>query len=339
MKYYQSSFKDYLNVCENIDIHPYIDPNTSILNHHILYGPPGIGKYTQSLKIIKQYSPSDLKYEKKITCFSDKGEHIYKMSDIHFEIDMSLLGCNAKQVWNDIFIQIIEIIAVKPNKKAYIICKNFHNTHIELMELFYNYIQQSRNNIYNIKLYFLLICETISCLPYNILKSCNQICLKRPHNKDYSKIYSNTSYNDVSKRTLDKQSIKTIHNIIETNPNLELTNLKELYTLDLSDNTHDTFNVICDTIINFIVIANTKIDYLQFREVLYDILIYDINISECLFYILQFFATNSYLKHTHSQKLICEIANELKMYNNNYRPIYHLERIFYKILVSVHEIQ
>ena len=72
---------------------------------------------------------------------------------------------------------------------------------------------------------------------------------------------------------------------------------------------------------------------------MYDILIYDINLSECLFYILQFFAANSYLKHTHSQKLICEIANELKMYNNNYRPIYHLERIFYKILVSVHEIQ
>ena len=29
----------------------------------------------------------------------------------------------------------------------------------------------------------------------------------------------------------------------------------------------------------------------------------------------------------------------IKLYNNNYRPIYHLERIFYKILVSVHEIQ
>ena len=69
MKYYQSSFKDYLNACESIDINPYIDSNTSIVNHHILYGPPGIGKYTQSLKIIKQYSPSDLKYEKKNNMF------------------------------------------------------------------------------------------------------------------------------------------------------------------------------------------------------------------------------------------------------------------------------
>lgn len=339
MKYYQSSFKDYLNACESIDIHPYIDPNTSIVNHHILYGPPGIGKYTQSLKLIKQYSPSDLKYEKKITCFSDKGEHIYKMSDIHFEIDMSLLGCNAKQMWNDIFIQIIEIIAVKPNKKAYIICKNFHNTHIELMELFYNYIQQARNNIYNIKLYFLLICETISCLPYNIIKSCNQISIKLPNNKDYSKIYSNNTGNDISKRTIDKQCIKNINKIIESNPNLELTNLKELYTLNLSDNTHDTFNIICDTIINFIINARDKIDYLQLRELLYDILIYDINLSECLYYIFQFFTANNYLKHNSSLMLINEVAEELKMFNNNYRPIYHLERIFYKLLINVHEIQ
>ena len=82
---------------------------------------------------------------KKITCFSEKGDYTYKMSDIHFEIDMSLLGCNAKQLFNDIFIQIIEIIAVKPDKKTYtILCKAIRNTHIELLELFYNYIQQAQ---------------------------------------------------------------------------------------------------------------------------------------------------------------------------------------------------
>lgn len=339
MKYYQSSFKDYLHACDNIDIHPYVDPNITILNHHILYGPPGIGKYTQSLKLIKQYSPSNLKYEKRITCFSDKGEHIYRMSDIHFEIDMSLLGCNAKQLWNDIFIQIVEIVAVKPNKIAYIICKNFHDTHSELLELFYNYIQQARNNIYNIRLYFLLICETISCLPYNILKSCHQISFKRQHTKEYSKLYINASNNDLSKRKFDKQYVKNIHNILENHPNLEITNLKELYTLDLSTNNQDIFNVICDTIISFITLANKELDYLQFRDMLYDILIYNINLSECLYYVLQFFITNNYLKHSNCQKLISELADELKMFNNNYRPIYHLERIFYKLLINVHEIQ
>ena len=31
---------------------------------------------------------------------------------------------------------------------------------------------------------------------------------------------------------------------------------------------------------------------------LYDILIYNINLSECLYYVLQFFITNNYLKHS-----------------------------------------
>ena len=252
---------------------------------------------------------------------------------------MSLLGCNAKQLWNDIFIQIVEIVAVKPNKIAYIICKNFHDTHSELLELFYNYIQQARNNIYNIRLYFLLICETISCLPYNILKSCHQISFKRQHTKEYSKLYINASNNDLSKRKFDKQYVKNIHNILENHPNLEITNLKELYTLDLSTNNQDIFNVICDTIISFITLANKELDYLQFRDMLYDILIYNINLSECLYYVLQFFITNNYLKHSNCQKLISELADELKMFNNNYRPIYHLERIFYKLLINVHEIQ
>ncbi len=338
MKYYQSSFKEYIHSCQTHDIHPYIDSNIDITNHHIIYGPNGSGKYTQALKLIYKNSNSQLKYEKKITCFSEKGEHTYKISDIHFEIDMSILGCNAKQLFNDIFIQIIEIIAVKPEKKAFIICKHFHNTHIELLELFYNYIQQSRNNIYNIKIYFILLCDTISCLPYNIVKSCNQICIKRPPIKDYIKICSNNESGEISKRPLNKSTIKSIHKIIEQNPNIELTNLKELFTLDLSDSNKDIFNIICDSIIRIIVKSNEQIDYLQFREVLYDILIYDINISECLYYIFHFFTCNNYLKQQDTQTLVCDIAEELKMYNNNYRPIYHLERIFYKILVSVHEL-
>ena len=52
MKYYQSSFKDYIHSYQTHDIHPYIDPNIDITNHLIIYGPNGSGKYTQALKLI-----------------------------------------------------------------------------------------------------------------------------------------------------------------------------------------------------------------------------------------------------------------------------------------------
>ena len=56
-----------------------------------------IGKYTQSLMFIKKFSQSNLKYERKINInFNPKKSFIFKLSDIHFEIDMELLGCNAK---------------------------------------------------------------------------------------------------------------------------------------------------------------------------------------------------------------------------------------------------
>ena len=56
------------------------------------------------INIIKEFSQSNLKYERKINITTLKNKlYIIKISDIHFEIDMDLLGCNAKLLWNDIF--------------------------------------------------------------------------------------------------------------------------------------------------------------------------------------------------------------------------------------------
>ena len=39
-------------------------PNTiNDMPNILIYGPPGIGKYTEALKIIQKYSSSNLKYE------------------------------------------------------------------------------------------------------------------------------------------------------------------------------------------------------------------------------------------------------------------------------------
>ena len=335
MKYYQSSFKDYLNCCHNKDLHPYIKPYDDFIQNTILYGAPGIGKYTQSLKLIEKYSPSQLKYEKKITCITDKHEHTYKMSDIHFEIDMAILGCNAKQLWNEIFIQIIEIVALRNDKRTIIICKNFQNTHNELIDLFYNYIQQSRNNVYGIKISFILLCDTISILPYNVIKSCNQISLSKPNKKDFKHIISNIEKNQISNRVIGKSITKNIQNIFDDDPDIELTNLKELYTLDIANNSQDVFNIISDSLINSILNFNNKSNYIQFREIIYDILTYDINVSECIFYILNFLSSNNYINTNKMTSIILELSSQLKLFNNNYRPIYHLERIFYNIIQHI----
>ena len=69
MKFYESHFEEYILTSQKENLHPKLDKiftkfpdQIQKLKNIIYYGPPGIGKYTQMLKSIKKYSPSDLKY-------------------------------------------------------------------------------------------------------------------------------------------------------------------------------------------------------------------------------------------------------------------------------------
>ena len=74
MKYHESKFIQYVNRVEQKPLHTkhnkqyqYNDINTiNDLNNTIVYGPPGIGKYSYTLNMIKNISPSNLKYERKL---------------------------------------------------------------------------------------------------------------------------------------------------------------------------------------------------------------------------------------------------------------------------------
>ena len=93
MKFFETKFEDYVNSCEKKNLHPELNKMSNISkdilfnNNLILYGPSGVGKYTQMLNYIKHFSPSKLKYERKMTINTNKKYHYtFKISDIHFEI-------------------------------------------------------------------------------------------------------------------------------------------------------------------------------------------------------------------------------------------------------------
>ena len=74
MKFYETHYEEYIHSIEQYNIHPeMIDtynrfPKTlAQFGNVIMYGPPGSGKYSQVLYFLKKYSPSELKYDKKIT--------------------------------------------------------------------------------------------------------------------------------------------------------------------------------------------------------------------------------------------------------------------------------
>ena len=111
MKLLETKFEEYINSAKKNNLYPELYsfykqlPNDLIdLQNIIFYGPPGCGKYTQALLCIQKYSYSNLKYERKINVISHNEKiEIFKVSDIHYEIDMSLMGCNAKSEWIHFF--------------------------------------------------------------------------------------------------------------------------------------------------------------------------------------------------------------------------------------------
>ena len=320
MKYHETHFEEYLSESERENLHPKLEKTFKQFPEHvqhlkniIFFGPAGVGKYTQMLKSIKKYSPSELKYEKKLCVSSNKDQHILKMSDIHFEIDMSLLGCNPKILWHDIYLQIIEIVSSKVEKHGIIVCNFFHEIHNELLDIFYSYMQKNMETFVDLK--FILITEEISFIPDSILNCCFIINVPRPSKSNYIRC------------TNQKISNKT-----------QVEHISNIKLLHLSINNEELMinhKIICDNIINHIIHVN-DIRFLKFRDILYDIFIYGLDVSKCIWYILSSLSREKLLKHSHISSVLIKTYCFFQYYNNNYRPIYHLENYLFHIMQIVY---
>jgi len=361
MKYYETTFDEYIQSVEKHNIHPELFQTFSKfpekihdLENTIIHGPPGVGKYSQTLSFLKKYSPSNLKYEKKITAATDKQQYIYRISDIHYEVDMSLLGCNSKTLWHELFFQIVDIVSVKPDKIGIIICKNFHQIHSELLEIFYSYMQHYNHSHTNIYIKFIILTEHVSFLPYTIINSCHLIKVQRPSiEKCKCLIHKNSNTDEphidnfINRITYNKTgSLTTVvgPTLLDDIESKDVLNLKDIKFFDLlNDKTtpqnipEDIFNIVCDKII-YDMSAIKKDNFIEFRESLYNILTYNLDVTDCIWYILSHFISTGSLNTIETTQIIDRTYTFLKYYNNNYRPIYHLESMLFYIVNKIYKL-
>lgn len=344
MKFYETHFEEYINEVAKHNLHPklhkwvsHFPAKLEALGNVIFYGPSGVGKYSQLLYAIKQYSPSGLKYEKKLSLTYDKKEYFFKISDIHYEIDMSLLGCNSKLLWHDIYQLIVDVLTVKPEKTGILVCKNFHTIHSELLENFYSYMQHNQN-LSSVHIKYILLTEEVSFIPDSILNCCEIIHLPRP-----TKIL----YNACSKKEKEKETQKnknknkkkknnattTATTATTTIPNCE--NIKYIHA-GVSEFMHQPYKIICDKIIKEMLNVS-ELKFLHFRDLLYDIFIYNLDMTDCIWYILTILIQEKKIQTRHMSDLLLRAFTFLKYYNNNYRPIYHLESYLFYLITVIHE--
>jgi hypothetical protein len=318
MKYYETHFEEYIQSKQKNNLHPKTDKiynkfpkDIHCLKNLIFYGPSGIGKYSQMLCSIKKYSPTELKYEKKISVNYNKQQYFFKISDIHYEIDMSLLGCNSKLLWHEIYLQIIDIISAKTDKSGIIVCKYFHEIHSELLENFYSYMQQNTSTSVYIK--FIIITEQLSFIPDNILNCCETIHLTRPTKTQYNKCLKNKL-----PLKIKLEDITNIKNFNEFNTDLML-----------------PYKMISNKIIDNIININ-DIKFINFRDILYDAFIYNLNISDCIWYILSTLIDKKKITNEQVPDILLKTYCFFQYYNNNYRPIYHLENYLFYLIKIIH---
>ena len=319
MKYLSSRFEDYILECDASNLHNELEEINDTLskklknqNNIIYYGPSGTGKYTQALYYMRQFSPTLLKYERKIIISTNnKKSYQFKVSDIHFEIDIQLLGCNAKVLFNEIYNNIIDIVSTKQNKTFFILCKNFHTIHSELLEIFNSYMQ-SLNHI-NVKLIYILLTENISFINNNILNRCQLIPIKRPSKKTYEK----TLKVSLSKKPNKINNIKNVISDIN----------------ELDDINKKIVNELIKNIENY-----KNINFLEFRDTIYNIFICNLDLTECLHDIIKHFIDNESLNNKNIDNVLFKLCKFYKLYNNNYRPIYHLESFLYYLCKVVNEL-
>ena len=95
----------------------------------------------------------------------------------------------------------------------------------------------------------------------------------------------------------------------------------------------DIFNIICDNIIAEMKNYN-NLSFVNFRDAIYDMLIYNLDIAECIWYILYYFIQNNDLQNADVSDMLDRCYTFLKYYNNNYRPIYHLEKFVLQLIVG-----
>ena len=226
---------------------------------------------------------------------------------------MQLLGCNAKVIFNQIYYHILDILTTRNNGTGFILCKNFNHIHNELLDIFYSYMQNLMHK--NLKIIYIILTEHISFVPDNILDKCNIVPVKSISKSNFTKFLSN--------KTTTK-SIKRVYNIknIESKQ-FNIVNINYCISKKIADNLIDYKNI----------------NYLELREKIYDIFVFNLDIYECIYIIIDILIKKKLIHKDNSEDIFTKLYYFFKLYNNNYRPIYHLEKFFTKLCIIIHNLE
>jgi hypothetical protein len=257
----------------------------------IIYGPQGVGKYTQALRLIAPYSKSGLKYHKRVNILFNGEDYPIKISDVHYEVDMELLGCTPRVLWHELYTHIKNIIHSKySDKNGIIVCTNFHATNKDILDVFHSYMQEDVR--------YILITDAVSFIPKAVAARCRVVALPRPAEGAMQACFGTKG---------PEKNLRFVGYV--------------------ADNT----TAICQKLKN---ILDNGEQFAKIRDELYNILVLNLNVETVVWSLLtHVFSKIPPAKH---REVLQHTFVFFQYYNNNYRPIYHLEHFMYTLMRAIH---
>jgi hypothetical protein len=168
------------------------------------------------------------------------------------------------------------------------------------------------------KLRFIMITNSIGFIPTQITNLCSSIIeVSRP---------PKCKYTTILKRKINSSNSNNIRNTNNTIINLKYPENAPFYI------------PICSTIITYMMdISN--FDYLIFRNLLYEMLVYNMDIPACIWFILKTLMINNLITTENISEIILETIEILSKYNNNYHNIYHIECYCCYLVSKIHQVK
>ena len=296
--------QNYDNYYQNVLNENFHKKKYGINKHTVFYGPNGTGKYSQIIySIYKKYKLEHLHEKKMIIEIPNKNNIQVKITSYFVELDFQSIQLSNKNTLFTILDNISDSYYLKQKNHFLIICKNFENIERDCLEIFHSLLDEYSQFI------FIFHTNSIGFIPDNILDKCSVYTFSYLSNLKLKKVF---------------QKIQKKNYHIE---NLQEHKLQTYFSNDKIKK--DVIEILTDKTIN----------YTRLREVLYNCLIYNIDVYKCYLYVVKYFIKNDLLSYDILKKKQNDIVKDFMHYNNNYRPIYHLEKIFLTIVSLSNELQ
>ena len=241
-----------------------------------------------------------------------------------------------------------------------------------MLEIFYSYMQQhcygyeGKNR--EVQIYFILITEHVSFLPNTLLNHCHIVRVPRPSRQvisSFAQINKSKEGVDTILDTIDTENIINIKEIYsfslitspEKIPNDHFnmvcdTLIQEMLLIMRPNSSGDLWSPeelvvgrlkaslpksVPENEEAVLGLSSADIDtdhMVRFRDCLYDILIYNLDGLECIWYVFQYFIRNEIVQdHPRIVHLLYKLSTIFKQFGNNYRSIFHLENAIFSMMI------